>query len=165
MSEIEVLKEIRGAIKEGNTARVSELFGSYPEFIQKDTAFGSWLHVAAHAGKLEVVKRLVELGADVNRRGGILTGTPINEASSEGHIAVVQYLLTHGARLDVAEPEQNPLFSAIRGGHLEIVRLLVDSGIDLHVKYTGESMKNMDALAFARERGQQKIANLLLNLL
>lgn len=63
--------------------------------------------------------------------------------------------------MDVSDPERNPLFGAIYGGHIEIVRLLIDQGIDTHVKYTGKSMKNMDALAFARERGQMDIAALL----
>jgi len=53
------------------------------------------------------------------------------------------------------------LFAAIYGGHMDIVRFLIESGVDAHVKYTGEFMKNMDAVAFAREQGQIEIAELL----
>lgn len=63
--------------------------------------------------------------------------------------------------MDVSDPRSNPLFGAILSGNLENVKLLIESGIDINVKYNGESMKNMDALAFAIERRQKKIATLL----
>lgn len=126
-----------------------------------ETPFGAWLHVAASVGSVEMVKELLDLGVDINARGGTLGGNALNYAASNGHMEVVKYLLSCGAEMDVSEPERNPLFSAIYGGHIEIVNLLIENGIDIHVKYTGESMKNMDALAFAQERGQAEIAALL----
>jgi ankyrin repeat protein len=125
------------------------------------TPFGTWLHVAADFGNLTLAQRLVSLGADVNQRSGTFGGAAVNLAAAKGHIEVVRYLLSEGAELDVGEPERNPLFSAIYGGHIEIVRLLVEAGIDWRVKYTGEYMKGMGALAFARERGQRDIAEYL----
>lgn len=161
MEIIQLAKEIRTAIKQNNVERVVELIGSDMELLNLVTTFGTFLHVAATHGKLEIVKKLIELGADINRRGAILGGGAINEAASDGHIEIVRYLLSCGAELDVSEPERNPLFSAILGGHIDIVKLLIENGIDIHVKYTGESMKNMGALAFAHERGQKVIADLL----
>lgn len=38
-------------------------------------------------------------------------------------------------------------------GILDIAELLIESGVDVSVKYTGESMKALDALAFARKQG------------
>ncbi len=87
--------------------------------------------------------------------------TPFSCAASNGHVEIVRSLLDVGAELDVSKPERNPLFGAIYGGHLEIVKLLVERGIDYRVSYTGQSMKNMDALAFALERGQREIARYL----
>lgn len=34
-------------------------------------------------------------------------------------------------------------------------------GIDIHILYNGTSMRNMDAIAFATELGQNEIADLL----
>jgi len=127
------------------------------------TPFGSWLHVAADFGNLELTKALVASGADVNQRGGTFGGTPINLAAYKGHREVIEFLVGCGAELDESEPERNPLFSAIHGGHIEIVRLLLNAGMNHRISYTGESMENMDALAFARERGQSDIAALLAN--
>ena len=42
-----------------------------------------------------------------------------------------------------------------------MVQWLVENGIDHRVAYTGTYMSGMDALAFARERGQSEIASYL----
>ena len=161
MIDVTILKEIRTSIKNGDTSRFIDLIGNDPERLNMMTAFGTWLHVAASFGRTEMVVHLISLGVDINRIGGGFDAAPIKEAASEGHLDIVRYLLEAGAGLDVSDPVRNPLFGAIYGGHLDIVKLLVERGIDAHVKYTGESMKNMDALAFARERGQAEIAEYL----
>jgi ankyrin repeat protein len=161
MRDKPLVKEVRTAIKLGDIRKVVELTGSDESLLLAMTPFGTWLHVASSHGQLEIVKRLVEMGLDVNACGGIFGGTPLNEAASEGHIEIVKYLLSHGGKMDVSEPEKNPLFSSIYGGHLAIAKLLVENGIDTNVKYSGTSMNNMDALSFAQERGQSDIANIL----
>ena len=57
------------------------------------------LYMAAKAGKLELVKLLIEKGAivDVQGRGG---HTPLNVAASNGHVEVMQVLLEAGANID-----------------------------------------------------------------
>ena len=153
--------EIRSAIKKGQIEIVEDLIGSDKDLLKIMTVFGTPLHVAASHGQLEIAKLLIRLGADVNRKGGVSGGSALNQAASAGHIDLVHLLLSSGAELDVSEPERNPLFSAIYGGHLEIAKLLVEHGIDIHAQYNGDSMKNMDAFAFAIERGQKEIADLL----
>ncbi|WP_394782105.1 ankyrin repeat domain-containing protein [Undibacterium sp.] len=155
---------IRTAIKQDDLSQVAALIDNNKETLHMDTPFGTWLHVASSMGKFDIVKYLVSSGADVNKNAGTFNADAIRQAASAGHIDIVRYLLTHGSKLDTSEPEKNPLFASIYGGHLDIVRLLIAEGIDYHIKYTGESMKNMDALAFAVERGQTEIANYLLSL-
>jgi uncharacterized protein len=123
--------------------------------------FGAWLHIAAKAGHVELVQRLLSLGIDINTKGGTFGGSAINLAAGYRQPAVVKLLLYAGAELDVTESARNPLFSAIQGGHLDIVKLLIERGIDHRISYTGEFMKDMDALAFARERGQLSIVEYL----
>jgi uncharacterized protein len=158
---IEIAKSIRAAIQQGDESEVLKLIGSDEKLVAMMTPFGTWLHVAVSFGKLGIVKRLVEVGCNVNARGGTFNGNALNIAASYGHLDIVNYLLSVGAEIDVSEPERNPLFGAIYGGHVCVAKLLVERGMDIQVKYTGESMKNMDALAFAQERGQKEIADLL----
>ena len=85
----------------------------------------------------------------------------LSHAASEGEIGIVEYLFNKGAILDVGDPNRNPLFSAIYGGHLDVVKYLVQNGIDITVKYTGDTMKDMGAYEFAIERGEVEIAEYL----
>jgi uncharacterized protein len=157
----EVAKHIRSAIKQGDLERVKVLIGADDSRLRMMTPFGTWLHVAASLGKLEIVRWLVDKGADVNAYGGTAGGAPLHRAASDGHIEVVRYLLDHGAILDVSEPERNPLFGAIHFGHTAIAKLLIERRIETKTRYTGENMQDMDAVAFAREWGRKDIVELL----
>ena len=157
MDKIQISKEICSAIKSGNLEKVVELIDSNVEVLNMITPFGTWLHVAASRGELDIVKKLIELGVNINALGGSYGGGALNVAASKGHINVVRYLLSCGADLDISDPIRNPLFGTISNGYPDIAKLLIESGIDVNVKYTGESMKAMDALAFAKEQGQGEI--------
>jgi len=163
MDSKQIAKEIRLAIKKGDIEKVVELIGSNAKHLNIMTPFGTWLHVAASKGELDIVKKLIGLGANVNVLGGVYGGGALNEAASAGHIDIVRYLLSCGADMDVSDPERNPLFGAISNGHVDIAELLIESGIDTNATYSGESMKEVDALTFAKEQGQKAIVKLLEN--
>ncbi len=162
MDNKQIIRDIFDAIEEKDLSRVVTLFDAYPDYLKVITPFGTWLHVASSEGALKIVKLLVRLGVDVNAIGGTFNACAINRAASRGHYDIVKYLLSCGAIMDMTEPDRNPLFAAIYGGHKDIVKLLLDSGIDASVRYTGDYMQNMDAYDFAVERGQTEIAEMLL---
>lgn len=74
---------------------------------------------------------------------------------------IVKYLVRAGAELDVSLAKRNPLFGAIYGGHKNVVEFLVEKGIDISIRYTGENIKNMNAYEYAIEFGQTEIAEYL----
>lgn len=156
-----IASKIRTAIKQGNVEEVTILINSNRELLNFMSPFGTWLHVAATSGNLEIVKFLVRSGLSVNIKGGTFNTGAINRAASEGHFEVVKHLINAGAEFDLSEPDRNPLFAAIYGGHIEIVKLLLEKGIDSHITYSGGNMTNMDAYAFAIERGHKEIAQFL----
>ncbi|YCA42275.1 suppressor of fused domain protein [Bacillus sp. JZ8] len=161
MNKKQIAKEIRSAIKLGDLQTVIELLEANPDLLDRMTPFGTWLHVAASKGKLEIVKYLINLDIDINKRGGVYDGSAVNQAASAGQTEIVRYLLSCGAQLDISDPARNPLFEAISAGNIEIVKMLIESGIDIHVKYNGEYTRNRDALFYALEQGQIEIAELL----
>ncbi|PEK56578.1 ankyrin repeat domain-containing protein, partial [Bacillus pseudomycoides] len=82
-------------------------------------------------------------------------------AAGAGHLEIVKYLIETGAELDVSLAKRNPLFGAIYGGYKEVAEFLVEKGIDISIRYTGENIKNMNAYEYAREFGQTEIAEYL----
>ncbi len=157
------------AIKESDTKRLLELFDSNPGSIELLTPFGSWMHYAARNSTVNTLQTLVDLGLSPEIRVDPEEGdklfengeSPIVAAARGGILENVKFFLRYEVRLDTHDPSVNPLFGAIVGCSVEIVHLLIEAGIDTTVRYSGEMMNDMDALAFALERGETEIADVL----
>jgi hypothetical protein len=90
------------------------------------------LFVAALNGHLDIVRCLVELGADVNCAEG--TGeTPLIIAASRGHVEVVRFLVDLGASVGVADilGETTFLASAHKGRYSTMQYLLEHAGANM----------------------------------
>ncbi|MFJ5771004.1 ankyrin repeat domain-containing protein [Psychrobacillus sp. NPDC093180] len=161
MDKTKVAKDIRSAIKNDQLDILRDLLKKEPEMLTWMTPFGTWLHVAAAHGHLEIIKLLINAGIDINAQGGNFSTNALERAVTKGYLDIVEYLISKYIVIDTSEPDRNPLFSAIYGGHLDIVKFLVENDIDLYIKYSGENMQDMDAYAFAIERGQTEIAEYL----
>ncbi|RYP81635.1 hypothetical protein DL770_005843 [Monosporascus sp. CRB-9-2] len=119
------------------------------------------LRWAVETGDVEVVKMLLDRGADVavaNKDGW----TPLIAASSKGHVDVVRLLLaTTGVNADLKDSEsgQTPLSWAAANGCEAVVQLLLDTGkVDINSRdNTGRT-----PLQWAAERGYETIVRLLL---
>jgi len=90
------------------------------------------LMMASLYGMLSEVKVLVDKrGAEINKSGW----TPLHYACTEGHLAVADYLLSKGAKVDaLSESDTTPLMMAVRSGNIQLVRLLLDRGADLQIR-------------------------------
>lgn len=72
----------------------------------------SMLARAAALGKDHFILRLLEYGADINKKSGSPQVTPLNHAIRSGHIETVQLLLDLGAGMDCDNEESSPLHYA-----------------------------------------------------
>jgi uncharacterized protein len=163
-ADIDFGKELRKAIRADDVETVVTLLTERPHLLNADTPFGTLLHIAASAGSLDVTRKLLEMGADIDKRGGALDAGPLTLAVSSGQIEIVKYFLSQGATFDLSEPYRNPLFSAIYNDRLAIVKLLVAHGIDYSIRYSGDVMKETDALAHAENLGKADIVGFLRSL-
>lgn len=88
------------------------------------------LYIACDWGSLPHVELLLAHGAPVNQETA--RGAPIHAAAVRGRLDIVEQLLAHGATVDAAVrwKSHTPVMLAARGGHLAIVRRLVEAGAD-----------------------------------
>lgn len=167
-------QEISDLIREGNLIKLSQIIEENPQYLEFE-ALGGWLNYASKHGTLEMVKYLIDKGLDVNK-GDFEGVAPLCSAASGGHYDVVEYLLDHGAAIDISASVRNPLFAAITesikdkmnktwapptGEAPAIIRLLLERGIDAMHRYNTKTMKNMDAVAFAMMMGARECARII----
>ncbi|KAI9695104.1 MAG: hypothetical protein M1820_008929 [Bogoriella megaspora] len=115
------------AAEEGKT-QVVKLLLQYPEvdIDVRDTAWWTPLWWAAAGNHVDVVRILLERGANVCSRN--FSGRQLLCAvARKGSKGLVTLLLKHGAEIDDQYP---PLLEAARGGNLPIVKLLFRAGAD-----------------------------------
>jgi ankyrin repeat protein len=105
------------------------------------------LRWAATYGHLEVVKYLVQNGANVNNNSAL------RWAAYNGHLEIVKFLLENGA--NVHAWNDSALRSAAENGHLEIVEFLVQNGANVHAN-------NNSALRWAAIYGHLEVVKFLL---
>jgi ankyrin repeat protein len=81
------------------------------------------LGIAVSSCQLDIVRILVEAGADPN---GTYTVTPLVTAAASGDEAITTYLLDHGAKIDKVDAMgHTALEAAVRGRQLESVKLIL----------------------------------------
>ncbi len=84
------------------------------------------LIASATAGRVDVARKLLDAGVDVNTRVPEVEATPLHAAASSGQEEMAALLLERGATLDAkTKGGKTPLDLAIANGHLGTTKLLV----------------------------------------
>jgi uncharacterized protein len=137
--------------------RVAMFLLSRPEVkVEHRNAKGeSPLMMAALKGKLELVRRLIDRQAEVNKPGW----APLHYAAthaSERSLPVVRLLLEHHAFIDAQSPNgSTPLMMAALYGNPQVVRLLLEEGADTAMK----NEQGLSAIDFAHRAGRKETAD------
>ncbi|MBI2770748.1 MAG: ankyrin repeat domain-containing protein [Burkholderiales bacterium] len=112
------------------------------------------LMIAALKGHLDLARKLVARGADVNKTGW----TPLHYAATNGHLAIIDLLLENHAYIDAESPNgSTPLMMAAQYGSPEAVKLLLEAGADASLK----NQLGLTAIDFAQRAGRKDSAELI----
>ncbi|CAK9051210.1 unnamed protein product [Durusdinium trenchii] len=117
------------------------------------------MYSAAARGYLEVVRLLLEAGADVNAEDQD-GSTALMIAAHNRHLEVVRVLLEAGADKNAARQDgATALFAAAFSGQLEVVRMLIEAAADKNAA----TAEGGTALMTAAFHGHFEVAQLLLD--
>jgi len=112
------------------------------------------LMMAALKGHLDLARKLIDRGADVNKTGW----TPLHYAATGGHLAIMELLLEHHAYIDAESPNgTTPLMMAAQYGSIDAVRLLLEAGADPRLK----NQLGLSAIDFAYRVNRVDAADLI----
>jgi ankyrin repeat protein len=114
------------AIEAGDSARLTELLGRYPELIEaRGTNGNDLLGLAASCPDLGLVRLLLESGVDPNR-GNDYGWMPLHQAGYGNRRDLAELMLAAGAATGVSARGDGgtPLVAALFWGHREVVDLL-----------------------------------------
>jgi hypothetical protein len=132
----EELDDLEGVILSGlsdnDVAGVRRLLTKHPEYKDGIDEDDSWLTDAAGEGQIEMVKMLLDLGADVNRATWKGSRTALSGAIHNGHLDMARLLLSRGADPNLGRPLIGGINVEPEELALEFVKLLVEHGADVN---------------------------------
>ncbi|HAM70162.1 MAG TPA: hypothetical protein DCM86_00775, partial [Verrucomicrobiales bacterium] len=107
------------------------------------------LQSAASKGELEVVRFLLQSGAERDAKGA-RTSPPIHFAAARGHKAIVDLFLTQGTPPDIkGAGGATPLHLAAGAGHRKVVERLLEAGADPNVVMSSDIQSDTFGLRLA----------------
>jgi uncharacterized protein len=139
-----------------DASRVAELLIADPKTnLEATNAAGETaLMMAAYRKRRDLVEKLIDRDAEVNRTGW----TALHYAASVDARDVVAVLLDHAAYIDAESPNKTtPLMMAARGGFGDLCRQLIDAGADP----TPVNERDLTASDFAKRADDQPLADWL----
>jgi ankyrin repeat protein len=89
------------------------------------------LYIAFEQKHVEMIKLLLEYGADINEEMISMT-TPLHLACMLGNIEIFLYLIHNKAKITINDNGQSPLHLACISGNITIVRILLENFLELN---------------------------------
>ena len=112
------------------------------------------LMLASLKGHLDLARKLIDRGADVNKTGW----TPLHYAATNGHLEIMNLLLENYAYIDAESPNgTTPLMMAAQYGSATAVKLLLEAGADASLK----NQLGLTAIEFANKANRSESAQLI----
>ena len=147
------------AVQANDLARVKDLIAQGADVSALDENQDAPLIIAAYKGYTDIVRLLLEAGADITAVDPGMKATALHAAAYAGRTAAARLLIEHGIDIDKQGPFNGytALHDAIWQNNVETAEVLINAGANLTIKSNaGEA-----PLDLARSHGRQKIVELI----
>jgi uncharacterized protein len=146
------------AAASGRVERVRELVKQQPELIHAYSPDG-WTALHLNFGDLNVVKLLLDNGADINAVSkNKIKATPLQGSVVMKNLELAKLLIDRGANVSPhGEEGTTPLHESAGSGQLDFVKLLLEHGADVNARDDA----GKTPLTIAQESKQPEIAKML----
>jgi hypothetical protein len=128
-------EDLRSDAASGLVSEVESTLQTEPDLVKCRGLRGfTPLHTAADKNQTEVIRFLIEHGAEINARTDA-GDTPLHWAAVDNRLNAAKLLLAEGADINPKDKDGNtPLHWAAARGHVEMTELLIAHGADLKTK-------------------------------
>ncbi|MBP2676859.1 MAG: uncharacterized protein H6Q84_3699 [Deltaproteobacteria bacterium] len=127
-------------------------------FLSAAVALADPIHEAAGAGKVELLRKLIADGTDVNARAAD-GGTPLHDAALWGHRDIAELLLSKGADVNAKDGNgMTPLHIAANGDHRKLAEVLIGKGAAVDAR----ALNGWTPLHVAAMWGHENVARALI---
>ena len=160
VQEINQKKDLFKLIRNHNVTSIQELLTLKVNVHIRDSEGSTPLHLAAELGYLDIVKLLVQNGANIGAKK-YLSETPLQTAVINDRYEISEYLLENGAEVNTDDILYGPLMIAVINCQVDLVKLLLFHGAAVNVHYQFE-YENQTPLQTAIKNQNLKIIKALL---
>jgi len=149
------------AVNAGNVTDARAAIQRRADVNNRNSAGSIIISRAVQNGNIEIVRLLLDNGANPNVIGTVSSDHPLTNAIEKGNLEMVKLLIDKGANVNARNSiGSSPLRSAISEGNIEMVKLLVDRGVNINNsdRYgtpfpAAAQAQNIELLRFLLERG------------
>jgi uncharacterized protein len=147
------------AVQRNDAAAVKSLISSGVNVSELDAHRDAPLVMAAYLGHTEIVRMLLEAGADIRAVDPGMQATALHAAAYAGRTEAARLLIEHGIEIDKQGPKNGytALHDAIWADHPDTARVIIEAGADLGLA----SHSGQTPLQFAQSKGNREISQLI----
>ncbi|MDU8946650.1 ankyrin repeat domain-containing protein [Ovoidimarina sediminis] len=152
---------LHDAVRTGNKAAVLEAVAASQDVNETDFFLGAPLHVAVVEERPEMVRILLEAGAEIDAPSELEARTALHLAADVGDEEMVLLLLQEGADPHAVDRSgKQAIHLATISGHSEVVANLLSAGVMVDSREPGEGMT---PLLIASLQGEVELVELLVS--
>jgi ankyrin repeat protein len=149
--------ELGDAVRADDLAKVNALIAGGAD-VNESNSFGTALHTAVARGNLDIIKALLDAGANIEAKA-VGAAHPLHYAALNNQPAAAALLIKRGAQLESLNSlKMTPLMVAVANGKLETAEVLIGAGADLTA-----SNRRFSVAEFAAFIGSIPVVKLLLS--